>query len=147
MNRWGDRHLAALASLFGCMYSHEVPREHEIFWSGFRNLIADLMVLAGLALIGIGIYYFLEGWRAGTFVLLFASAFGTLLFGSGVLIHSGATRVRLVVSTVTLGLSSALTLALCALLGPQPALLIVISVPTLAFSISLSRLRSLPKAG
>ena len=124
------------------MYPHEVPLEHESFWRRSRNLLADLMVLAGLALIGIGIYYFSQGWRAGVFVLLFASAFGTLLFGSGVLIHSGATRVRLMVSTVTLGLSTALTLALCSLLGPQPALLIVISVPTLAFAISLARLRS-----
>ena len=112
-----------------------------------RNLIADLMVLAGLALIGIGIYYFSEGWRAGDLVLVFASAFGTLLFGTGVMLHSGATRPRLMVSTLALGLSCALTLALCFLLGPQPGLLIVIAVPTLAFSISLARLRGWPKAG
>src|SRR5260221_373143 len=71
----------------------------------------------------------------------------TLLVGGGMLIHSGAARIRLTVSTIALGLSSALTLALCVLLGPQPELLIVISVPTLAFLISLARLRSLPKAG
>jgi hypothetical protein len=124
-----------------------LPLEHESFWTRLRNLVAELMVPAGLGLIAIGIYYFLAGWRAGLFVLLFASAFGTLLFGSGLLIHGGGTRVRLMVSTVALGLSSALTLAVCALLGPQPALLIVISVPTLAFSISLARLRSFPKAG
>jgi hypothetical membrane protein len=124
-----------------------VALEHESFWRRLQNLIADLMVLSGLAMIGLGIYYFSQGWRAGAFVLLFASAFGTLLFGGGMLIHSGAARVRLTVSTIALGLSSALTLALCALLGPQPELLIVILVPALAFSISLARLRSLPKAG
>ena len=129
------------------MYPNGVPLEQESFWSRLRNLIADLMLLAGLAVIGLGIYYFSEGWRAGVFVLLFASAFGTLLFGGGMLIHRGATRVRLMVSTVALGLSSALTLALCSLLGPQPALLIVISVPTLAFAISLARLRSLRRPG
>jgi hypothetical protein len=121
--------------------------EPETFWCGLRNLVADLMVLAGVAVIGLGIYYFSQGWRAGAFVLLFASALGTLLFGGGMLIHSGATRVRLTVSTVALGLSSALTFAVCALMGPQPELLIVILVPTLAFSMSLARLRSLPKAG
>jgi hypothetical protein len=134
------------AASCGRVYSHGVPFKHESFWKRLRNLIADLMVLAGLAMIGLGIYYVSQGWRAGAFVLLFAAAFGTLLFGGGMLIHSGAARVRLTVSTVALGLSSALTLALCFLLGPQPGLLIVILVPTLAFSISLARLRSLPRA-
>ena len=131
----------------GRVYPHEVPLERESSWNELRNLIADLMVLAGLAVIGLGVYYFSEGWRAATFVLLFAAAFGSLLFGSGTLIHSGATRRRLTMSSVALGLSSALTLALCSLLGPQPALLIVIAVPALAFSISLVRFRSLPKVG
>jgi hypothetical protein len=64
------------------------------------------MVLGGVALVGVGVYYFANGWRAGAFVLLFATAFGTLLFGSGMLIRSGATRARLIVATVALGLSS-----------------------------------------
>ena len=126
----------------GRVYPHEVPLERESAWNELRDLIADLMVLAGLAVIGLGVYYFSEGWRAATFVLLLAAAFGSLLFGSGTLIHSGTTRRRLTMSSVALGLSSALTLALCSLLGPQPALLIVIAVPALAFSISLVRLRS-----
>ena len=114
----------------GRVYSYEVPLERESSWNELRYLIADLMVLAGLVVIGLGVYYFSESWRAATFVLLFAAAFGSLLFGSGTLIHGGATRRRLTMSSLALGLSSALTLALCSVLGPQPALLIVIAVPS-----------------
>jgi len=129
------------------VYPQEVPLERESLWSRLRDSLADLMVLVGLAVIALGVYYFSEGWRAAVFVLLFASAFGSLLFGCGMLIHTGATRRRLRASSVALGLSSALTLALCAMLGPQPALLVVVAVPALAFSISLIRLRSLSQAG
>jgi len=120
-----------------------VAREPVSFWNDARNLVANLMVVAGLALIGVGIYYFANRWRAGAFVLLFTAAFGTLLFGGGVLIHSGATRARLIVSTVTLGLSLVLMLGVCAMLGAQPALFVVLLLPTLGFSISLARLRQM----
>jgi hypothetical membrane protein len=101
------------------------------------------MVLGGVALVGVGVYYFANGWRAGAFVLLFATAFGTLLFGSGMLIRSGATRARLIVATVALGLSSVLMLGVWVVLGPQPAVFVVFLLPCLAFSVSLARLRKL----
>jgi hypothetical protein len=101
------------------------------------------MVLGGLALIGAGVYYFANRWRAGAFVLLFTTAFGTLLFGGGMLIGSGATRARLIVATGALGLSSVLMLSLCALLGPDPMVLMVSFLPALGFSVSLARLRQL----
>lgn len=101
------------------------------------------MALGGLALIGAGIYYLANGWRAGAFVLLVATAFGTLLFGGGLLFLSGATRARLIVAAVALGISSVLMLGVCALLGPHPVLLFVSLLPSLGCSVSLARLRQL----
>ena len=101
------------------------------------------MVLGGLVLIGLGIYYFANGWRAGAFVLLLATALGTLLFGGGLLIRSGATRARLIVATGALGLSSVLMLGVCVLLGPHPVVFIPFLLTSLGFSVSLARLRQL----
>ena len=125
-----------------CMLQ-EVAPEPVSLWNRARDLVAALMVLGGLALIGVGVYYFANGWRAGAFVLLFTTAFGTLLFGVGLLIQSQATRARLIVATVVLGLSSVLMLGVCALFGPQPGVFVMFLLPSLAFSVSLERLRRL----
>jgi hypothetical protein len=108
-----------------------------------RELVGGLMVLGGLGLIGLGVYYFVNGWRAAGGVLLFATAFGTLLVGVGMLIPSGATRARLIVASVALGLSSVLMLGLCALLGPQPVMFIVFLLTNFGFSVTLARVRQM----